>query len=194
MRNRTPSAWQCSTSSRANRFASPDSSCAVYVAPASFGATWRSAGSIARASSTVIKRRSQPERAHLRGGPLGGRELCGARVEVQDALRALVVVDADVAAQLLQHLAAVGAEPHDVLDVAAACAPACIRARTRASRAIDANRRAAGTTAARLPASSTSAPSAARSGSPTAPRGSRRSGRRSRSSSRRPASLGDRRP
>ncbi len=49
------------------------------------------------------------ERAHLRCGSLGGRELCGARIEMQDALRALVVVDADVAAQLLQHLAAVGA-------------------------------------------------------------------------------------
>jgi hypothetical protein len=37
---------------------------------------------------------------------------------MQNALRALVVVDAGVAAQLLQHLAAVGAEAHDAFDVA----------------------------------------------------------------------------
>jgi hypothetical protein len=44
---------------------------------------------------------------------------------VQDALRALVVGDAGVAAQLLQHVAAVGAQAHDLLDVVA-------RARRRA--------------------------------------------------------------
>ena len=119
MRKRTPSAWQCSTSSRANRFASPDSSCAVYVAPASFGATWRRAGSIRQGLVDGDQAAVAAERAHLRCGSLGGRELRGARIEMQDALRALVVIDADVAAQLLQHLAAVGAEPDDVLDVAA---------------------------------------------------------------------------
>lgn len=55
--------------------------------------------------------------AHLLGGGERGIELPGARVEMQDALRALVVLDARIAAQLLQRVAAVGAQAHDLLDV-----------------------------------------------------------------------------
>ena len=57
--------------------------------------------------------------AHLLGGGQGAVELLGAGVEVQDALRALVVLDAGGGAQLLQRVAAVGAQAHDLLDVVA---------------------------------------------------------------------------
>ena len=59
------------------------------------------------------------QRAHLGGRPLGAIELLLVRVEMQDALRALVVVDAGVAPQRLQRVAAVGAQAHDLLDVVA---------------------------------------------------------------------------
>lgn len=55
--------------------------------------------------------------AHLLGGLEGAVELILRRIEVQDALRALVVLEAGVGTQLLQHLAAVGAQAHDLLDV-----------------------------------------------------------------------------
>ncbi len=55
--------------------------------------------------------------AHLRGRRRGGVEFLAAGVEVQDALRALVVGDAALAPQLLQRRAAVGAQAHDLTDV-----------------------------------------------------------------------------
>jgi hypothetical protein len=62
--------------------------------------------------------------AHLCGRCFGTVELLAAGVEVQDALGALVVLDADVAAQGLQRVAAVGAQAHDLFDVVA-CAGRC---------------------------------------------------------------------
>ena len=57
--------------------------------------------------------------AHLLGGGQGAVELLLVRIEVQDALRALVVLQAGGGAQLLQRLAAVGAQAHDLFDVVA---------------------------------------------------------------------------
>jgi hypothetical protein len=57
------------------------------------------------------------QRAHLRGRCFGAVELFLAGVEVQDALGALLVLQAELAAHLLQRLAAVGAQAHDLLDV-----------------------------------------------------------------------------
>jgi hypothetical protein len=59
------------------------------------------------------------QRAHLCGRGFGAVELLLAGVEMQDALRALVVGNADFAPQLLQRVAAVGAQAHDLLDVVA---------------------------------------------------------------------------
>ncbi len=56
---------------------------------------------------------------HLLGGLERALELAGVRIEVQDALHALLVLDAGVRPQLLQGLAAVGAQAHDLLDVVA---------------------------------------------------------------------------
>jgi hypothetical protein len=63
--------------------------------------------------------------AHLFGRLQRAVELLLRRIEVQDALRALVIAEAGIAAQLLQRVAAVGAQAHDLLDVVA-------RARRRA--------------------------------------------------------------
>ncbi len=57
--------------------------------------------------------------AHQRGWGVGGVEFPGVGVEVQDALGALVVLQAQVGAQLLQHAAAVAAQLHDLADVVA---------------------------------------------------------------------------
>ena len=65
------------------------------------------------------------QRPHLRGRGFGAVELLLAGVEVQDALGTFVVGQAQVTAQLLQRVAAVGAQAHDLLDVAAR---ACRRA------------------------------------------------------------------
>ena len=53
---------------------------------------------------------------HLLGGLESALELAGVRVEVQDALHALLVLDAGVRPQLLQGLAAVGAQANDLPD------------------------------------------------------------------------------
>ena len=65
------------------------------------------------------------QRAHLLGRGQRAVKLLLVGIEVQDALRALVVLDARGRAQLLQRVAAVGAQAHDLLDVVA-------RARRRA--------------------------------------------------------------
>ena len=57
--------------------------------------------------------------AHLFGRGECGVELFGAGVEMQNALGALVVLQLGALAQLLQRVAAVAAEAHDLLDVVA---------------------------------------------------------------------------
>ena len=57
--------------------------------------------------------------AHLFGRAERAVEFLGVGIEMQDALRALVVLDAGVAAQLLQRAAAVGAQADDLPDVVA---------------------------------------------------------------------------
>ena len=57
--------------------------------------------------------------AHLLGRGQRAVEFLLVGIEVQDALRALVVLDAGGRAQLLQRVAAVGAQAHDLLDVVA---------------------------------------------------------------------------
>ena len=57
--------------------------------------------------------------AHLFGGLQSGFKLLLAGIEMQDALGAVVVGNARVSAQLLQHAAAVGAQIDDLPDVVA---------------------------------------------------------------------------
>ena len=69
---------------------------------------------------SLVSRDHQPlatEGAHLFARLQRAFELFLVGVEMQDALRALVVSDAGLAPQRLQHVAAVGAEPHDLFDV-----------------------------------------------------------------------------